>query len=185
MSFSAGPLADTLTALGAAAAIAVLLLVAGAPLLVDLVGPRTRRLPGGAVGTLPAAVPGVGPAPVAPVAPASATPAPAPAAPAPAAPQEAAPTPAAPQEAAPADEIGGPGAGSDPAAGSDAAAAPVEVPVEVPRQAGPADTEPAGAPEQARRTLTVRGAAREISLPLQRTALAPVIPLPRPVSRFS
>ncbi|MFC5952195.1 hypothetical protein ACFQH9_28415 [Pseudonocardia lutea] len=167
MSFSAGPLADTLTALGAAAAIAVLLLVAGAPLLVDLVGPRTRRLPGGAVGTLPTAVPAAEAAPASP----------APAAPvAPVAPQE-----GAPQEVAPAGEVGGPGAGPDPLAGSDAGATPLEVP----RQAGPADAEPAEAPEQARCTLTVRGAAREISLPLQRGALAPVIPLPRPVSRFS
>lgn len=145
MSFSAGPLADTLTALGAAAAIAVLLLVAGAPLLVDLVGPRKRRLPGGAVGTLPAAGPvalSVGTAPAEPVV-----------------------TP---------EESGG---------------APARV--EVPAQGGPADAEPAEpagpatAPEQARGTLTLRGAAREISLPLQRTALAPVIPLQRPVSRFS
>lgn len=138
MSFSAGPLADTLTALGAAAAVAVLLLVAGAPLLVDLVGPRKRRLPGGAVGTLPAAAPfaaSLGTAPVEPVV---------------------------------APEDGG------------SAAAQVEVPAH-----GPADGEPAAAPEQARGTLTLRGAAREISLPLQRTALAPVIPLQRRVSRFS
>ncbi|WP_433506939.1 hypothetical protein ACQP04_10945 [Pseudonocardia halophobica] len=139
MSFSAGPLADTLTALGAAAAIAVLLLVAGAPLMVDLVGPRKRRLPGGAVGTLPAAAPiaaSVGTAPVEPV--------------------------VAPEES-----------GGAPAR------------MEVPAQGGPADAEPAEAPEQARGTLTLRGAAREISLPFQRTALAPVVPLQRPVSRFS
>ncbi len=142
MSISAGLLADTLTALGAAAAIAVLLLVAGAPLLVDLVGPRKRRLPGGAVGTLPAAVPvaaSVGAAPVEPV--------------------------AAPEQS-----------GGAPAR------------VEVPAQGGAADAESAAsaeAPEQARGTLTLRGAAREISLPLQRTSLAPVIPLQRRVTRFS
>jgi hypothetical protein len=140
MSFSAGLLADTLTALGAAAAIAVLLLVAGAPLLVDLVGPRNRRLPGGAVGTLPAA----------------------------------GPVDAAPAEAVAVPEQNGGGSSR----------------VEVPAQAGPTDAEPAEAPEQARRTLTVRSAltvrgAREISLPIQRTALAPVIPIQRRVSRFS
>jgi hypothetical protein len=145
MSFSAGPLADTLTALGAAAAIAVLLLVAGAPFLVDLVGPCKRRLPGGAVGTLPV---------LASVEPAAVSPA----------------------DAAPRVEVPAQGSGSTPTG------------VEVPVQAGPADAEPAepaAAPEQARGTLTLRGAAREIGLPLQRTALAPVIPLQRRVSRFS
>ncbi|MCE0768047.1 hypothetical protein LWC35_34875 [Pseudonocardia kujensis] len=145
MSFSAGPLADTLTALGAAAAIAVLLLVAGAPLLVDLVGPRRRRLPGGAVGSLP-----VGPA-VGSVA-------------------------ASPEGSAPRADVPVQGSGNTSAG------------VEVPAQAGPVDAEPAepaAAPEQGRRTLTVRGAAREIGLPIQRTALAPVIPLQRRVSRFS
>lgn len=133
MSFSA--IADTLTALGAAAAIAVLVLVAGTPLLVDLLGPRRGRLSGGAAGTLPAPVS---------------------------------------VDAAPAEPVAVP---------EDGGGAPARV--EVPAQAGPADAEPAEAPEQARRTLTVRGAAREIGLPIQRTALAPVIPLQRGVSRFS
>ncbi|MCE3555244.1 hypothetical protein LWC33_27800 [Pseudonocardia sp. RS11V-5] len=177
MSYSAGPFADTLTALGAAAAIAVLLLVAGAPLLADLVGPRRRRLPGGAVGTLPvpasvesvamslegaasagaasagAASEGVAPGGVAPEGAAS----------------ERAPKGATPRVEVPVQERGSTPAG-----------------VDVPVQAGPAEqAEPVAAPEQTRRTLTVRGAAREISLPLQRTALAPVIPLQRRVSRFS
>jgi hypothetical protein len=45
---------DTLTVTGAAAGILLLLVVAVAPLLTELAGPRRRDLPGGAVGTLPA-----------------------------------------------------------------------------------------------------------------------------------
>jgi hypothetical protein len=48
-------LSDTLTVTGAAAGILLLLVVATAPLLTELPGPRRHSLPGGAVGTLPVA----------------------------------------------------------------------------------------------------------------------------------
>ncbi|MFR9802252.1 hypothetical protein ACL02T_08090 [Pseudonocardia sp. RS010] len=211
MSFSAGPLADTLTALGVSAAIAVLVLVAGAPLLVDLVGPRKRRLQVGAAGTLPVTAPVSAPAdtaPAEPVAPAA----------------ESGGAPARVEDLARIEDLA---RVEDPAQSGRADARSQQGASQqgvsrqgVSRQGASAKSSqqglsqqgltarvsaerkssgsgsgsgsarsrsswPGGMPEQTRPPLAVRGAAREISLPLQRTTLAPVIPLQRPGSPFS